>query len=101
MRDALPLGHVDHVQGDDDRHAQFEDLRGQVEVAFEVGGIDDGTTTSGRGSPGCWPRMTIDRDHLVGAAGGQAVGAGQVDQVEGAGRRRRIWPFFVSTVTPG
>ena len=52
------FGHVDHVQGDDDRHAQFEHLRRQVEVAFEVGGIDDGDDDVGPGFAGCWPRIT-------------------------------------------
>ena len=99
--DALALGHVDHVQGDDDRHAQLQDLRGQVEVALEVGGIDDGDDDVGPRLAGLLAEDDVDRDHLVGAARRQAVGAGQVDEVERPGRRGSCWPFFVSTVTPG
>ena len=80
--DALRRGRVDHVQRDDDRHAEIEQLTREVEVAVEVGGIDDGEHDIG-------PRLLrpaaeeqIDGDHLVGAAGGEAVGARQVDQVD-------------------
>ena len=59
------------------------------------------TTTSGRASPFWLAEDHIDRHHLVGAARRQAVGARQVDQVERSGRAQVIWPFFVSTVTPG
>ena len=51
-------------------------------MAVEVGGIDDGEDD-------VRPRLLrpaaeeqIDRDHLVGAARGEAVGAGQVDEVD-------------------
>ena len=83
MRDALALGHVDHVERDDDRHAQLQHLRRQVEVALEVGGIDDGDDDVGPRLARLLAEDQIDRDHLVGAARGQAVGAGQVDEVEG------------------
>ena len=87
-RQPLRLGHVDHVQRHDDRHAQFQELRRQVQVAVEVGRIDDGQDH-------VRPRLLrpaaeeqIDGHHLVGAARGEAVGAGQVDQLE---RRSPPW----------
>ena len=76
------LGHVDHVQGDDDRHAEFQGLRRQVQVAVEVGGIHDGDDDVRPGLPLLAAEDDVDGDHLVGAARRQAVGAGQVDQVE-------------------
>ena len=79
----------------------LEHLRGQVEVAVEVGGVDDGEDDVGPRLAGWLPEEQIDRDHLVRAAGGQAVGAGQVDQVEGSVADARPCPFFISTVTPG
>ena len=100
-RDALPLGDVDHVQRDDDRHAQLQDLRRQVEIALQVGRIDDGDDDVGPRLAGVVAEDDVDGDHLVGAARGQAVGAGQVDELEATGRRWRNLPFFVSTVTPG
>jgi len=34
-------GDIDHVQGDDERHAELEELAGQVEIPLQVGGVDD------------------------------------------------------------
>ena len=38
---AVLAGHVDHVHRDDHRRAEFEQLRGQVKVAFDGGGVHD------------------------------------------------------------
>jgi len=35
------LGHVDHVQGNNHGHAQLKELTAQVEVALDIGGIDN------------------------------------------------------------
>ena len=69
---ALVRGHVDHVQGDDDRHAQLEHLRRQIEIAIEVGGIDDGHDDIGPRLAGLSAEDDVDGHHLVGAACGQA-----------------------------
>jgi hypothetical protein len=80
--DALCLRHVEHVEGQDDGHAQFEDLGGQVEVALEVGGVRDGHDDVGPDLALLLAEDDVNGHHLVGAARRQAVGARQVDQVE-------------------
>ena len=35
------LGNVEHIDGHDHRHAHFNELRRQVKVTFQVGGIND------------------------------------------------------------
>ena len=99
----MPLrrGHVDHVDRDDDRHAQIEHLAGQVEVAVEVGRIDDGDDDVRPRFLRSPAEQQIDRDHLVRAARGEAVGAGQVDEVATVTPSATNCPFFISTVTPG
>ena len=38
---AAPAHDVHHVNGDDDRYAQLKQLGGQIQVAFEVGSVDN------------------------------------------------------------
>ena len=66
---AVLLGDIDHVQGNDHGHAQFQRLRGQVEVAVEVGGIDDRHDHIGPGFPLLLPQDDIHGHHLVGLRG--------------------------------
>ncbi len=81
--DPLVNGDVDHVEGHDHGHSQLEDLGRQVQVAIEVGGIDDGDNDVGPAFLLLLAQDHIDGNHFVGAARRQAVGAGQIEQVEG------------------
>ena len=58
MQWPLALGHVDHVQRDDRRMAQFDDLGGVIEVSFEVGRIDDDDDGPAGGNSGRRLRRT-------------------------------------------
>ena len=40
-RRPLAVGAVDLVEGDDDGEAKLDELKGEWEVTFEAGGIDD------------------------------------------------------------
>ena len=35
------LGNVEHIDGNDHRHAHFDELSRQIKVALQVGGIND------------------------------------------------------------
>ena len=65
--------HVDHVQGDDHGNAQLGQLRGQVQVALDVGGVHDV-------EDGVRPLVyqIAASDHLLQRIGRKAVDAGQV-----------------------
>ncbi|OPZ03654.1 MAG: hypothetical protein BWZ10_03283 [candidate division BRC1 bacterium ADurb.BinA364] len=39
--DAARLGRVGHIERQNQRRAQFDQLHGQIKIAFEVGGVDD------------------------------------------------------------
>jgi hypothetical protein len=81
--DAEPFGDVDHVQRHDHGHAEFEGLRRQIKVALQVGRIHDGDDDVRPGRAGLLAEDNVHGHHLVRAARGQAVGAGQVDEVDG------------------
>ena len=76
--DAVLLGHVAHVQADHQRHVQRQQLGGEIEAAFQRRRVHDRDHQI---------RLLADQvipgDALLLGVGGQAVGAGQVDQVEG------------------
>ena len=64
---------VHHVDGDDHRDAQLEQLSGQIEVALQVGAVDD--VQYGVGALG---DQIVTGDDLFQRVGGQAVYAGQI-----------------------
>jgi hypothetical protein len=77
----LPLlGHIDHVQHQNRRQAEFEHLGDHVEIALDIGGIDhaDDTVRTRRIGPAA--QQHIPQNGLIGRAGIQAVSARQVDQ---------------------
>src|SRR6185437_8003596 len=80
--DAMGFGRVHHVDGENDRFAEIEQLTGQIKVAIEVDGIDDGKDDIGTRFLGAAAEQQIDRDHLIRAAGGEAVRARQVDEID-------------------
>ena len=77
----LPLpGQVAHVEHEDRRQPQIEDLAHQKQVALDVGGVDDAQD----GVDATYVRLPaeqdVDRDHFVGRTGSQAVRPRQIDQ---------------------
>ena len=72
---------VRHVEGDERRQTLGEDGRREQQVAAQVGRIQNQDTASGRDVPGRQALEHIGRDLLVFGPRGQAVEAGQIDQV--------------------
>jgi len=77
--DAVLLGHVAHVEPNDQRCVQCKHLRNQVEAALQRSGVNHHD-----GNIGALSDEIIARDALLFGVCAQAVGAGQVDQVDGA-----------------
>ena len=80
----VALGQVDHVERDHDRQAERDQLEREAQMIVEIGGIDHDDQRVGQ------PLALLRADHdvarhaLVGAGGFEAVGAGQVDQLDRA-----------------
>ena len=72
---ALTLGDIAHVQHQDQRHGEFEQLGGEVEVAREIAGIDD--VHHHVRTP---VKQEIPRDQLFLAQRRETVDPRQVDQ---------------------
>ena len=92
--DPLAPGHVHHVESDDHRDAQFQDLRHQIEIAFQIGGIDNRDDDIGPRFARLLAENDVDGEHFVGAARRQAVGAGQIDESRRSYRRAEAFPFW-------
>ena len=75
--DAAVPGHVGHVQGEHHPAVQFPDLGGQVKAPFQVGGIDDVDHHIG-----LFVQDVIPGDDFFDGKRGQAVGSGQVDNLQ-------------------
>ena len=70
---AVLLDQIGHVEGDDHGQAGLDDLKRQVQVALEVGGIDNLDDNIGLAA-----HEVIARALLLGAVGGKRVDAGEV-----------------------
>jgi len=70
---AILLDQVSHVEGNDHRQAGLDDLKRQVQVALQVGGIDNLDDHIGLAA-----HEVIARALLLGAVGGKRVDAGEV-----------------------
>ncbi len=75
--DAVLLGHVDHVEADHQRHVQRQQLRDQVEAALQRSRVDQRDH-----DVGALGDQVVAGDALLLRVGGQAVGSGQVDEVD-------------------
>ena len=73
--DALGSGAVADVEGQDERQAQLQQLRGEVQVALQVRGVDDVDD-----GVGLTAQQVVTGDDLLGREGREAVGARQVDE---------------------
>ena len=70
---AVLLDQIGHVEGDDHGQAGLDDLKRQVQVALEVGGVDNLDDHIGLAA-----HEVIARALLLGAVGGKRVDAGEV-----------------------
>src|SRR5450759_227333 len=75
--DAPALRRIHHVEGDDERHSQLEQLGGQVEVSFDVAGIDDVDD-----GVGLLSGDEVPDHHFLERVSRETVCAGKVDDVE-------------------
>ena len=67
--------HIHHVQRQHHRHAHFQQLHGQVEIAFEVGGINHIDHRLGLAG-----KQVVARDPLVQRQGVEGIDARKIDQ---------------------
>jgi hypothetical protein len=72
-------GHIDHVQRDDAAMAEFDDLRCEVEIPFEIRGIDDDDHQVGRRDFIESLEENVPRDLFIERLWAEAVGAGQIE----------------------
>ena len=80
--DALAIGNVGERESDDDRQPDAQGLGGEVEVALEIGGVGHDEDAVGPRHVGHAAVQNVDHHALVRALGQQAVGAGQIDEVD-------------------
>jgi hypothetical protein len=76
-RDALAFGDVDHVQRDHRRHPHLDQLEGEVQMPFEIRGVehvDDDVDVAAQDR--------VAGDELIGGGGVERVGARKVDEGE-------------------
>ena len=88
--DLVPLiaGDVDHVENQQRRVSQFDDLGREVEVALEVGGIGDDHDQIRRGHVGHALEQDVAGDLLVGGLRTQGISSREIqngDRMEGVG----------------
>ena len=88
--DAQPRGArgVHHVEHEQQRAPELDDLQRQVKVAVEVGGIDHEHDEVGRRRVVLQAEQDIAHDHLVGRRRLQAVAPRQVNDVGAVPRRQ-------------
>ena len=79
-----------------------DQLQREAQVIVEVGGVDDDQQRVGQALALLLAEQDVAGDRLVGAGRIEAVGAGQVDQLDRAARRQASSSAdWRSTVTPG
>ena len=79
---AFFLESIPHVQRHEGWDLQFENLAQQIEIAFQVGRIEDNDDCIGFGHRGHFAAEDLDRDGLVGRSSAERIGAWQVDQFD-------------------
>src|SRR5581483_3828704 len=80
---AVFLGDIDHVERDDRGVAEFDDLRRVVEIALEIGGVDDDNDERGRGQFRETMQQHVAGDLFVEGLRAEAVGAGEIEHLDG------------------
>ena len=84
--EAAVAGDVEHVQRQQHRPADLAQLQHQPHGEAQVGGIGHAEQQVGPLLAGQAAEHHVAGDFLVGAAGAQRIGAGQVEQVHRRGR---------------
>ena len=82
-RQAVPFGEIDHVERDDHREIERDQLQREAQVQIEVGGIHDDDERIRAALPGLPAEQDIAGNLFVGRRRIEAVGAGKVDQLHG------------------
>ena len=80
----VALGEVDHVERDDRRQAELDQLQREAQMIVEVGRVDDDQQRVGLPLALLLAEQDVAGDRFVGAGRIEAVGAGQVDQLDRA-----------------
>ena len=83
-REAVALREVEHVERHDHRAAKRNQLHREAQVIVEVRGVDNNDKYGGDAFTRLLAHDRVARDLLVGARRGEAVGAGQVDELDRA-----------------
>ena len=80
----VALGEVDHVERDNGRQAELDQLQREAQVIVEVGGIEDDHQRIGLALPFLPAEQHVAGHRLVGAGGIEAVRARKIDHLDGA-----------------
>ena len=78
----VALGEIDHVQRDDRRQAELDQLERKSEVVVEVRCVEDDDQRVGLALALLPAQQDVARDRFVGARRIEAVGAGEVDHFD-------------------
>ena len=78
------FGRIGHIERNDHGQAEVGHLRGEEKIAHQIGGINDANHGVRLGFAVEMTREEVERHAFIGRGGSQAVGAGEVDQGEGA-----------------
>ncbi len=84
---AVLLGDIDHVQGEDGGMADFDDLGGKIEVALQVGGVNNNNDEGRRRHAGRALKQDVAGDLFIEGLRAEAVGSREIedDDAFGAG----------------
>ena len=74
--EAGAFGDIDHVQGDHAGQAEFDDLKGELQVALEIRGVQHTDDEIGFLLAGKQAVERVERDFLIGRIRPQRVAAG-------------------------
>ena len=78
----VALRQIDHVERDDYRQAQRDELKREAQMIVEIGGVDHDHQRIGQAFARLRAGNDIARHPLIGAGGVKAIGTGQIDQLD-------------------
>ncbi len=81
---SLLLGRVHHVQRDDHRPSDLDELHAEIELPLEARGVEHEQREVGQGSVGLDAQEHVAHDHFVRRARTEAVGARQIQHLDRA-----------------
>ena len=77
--EALFFGHVDHVEREDGGQSQFQNLRGEVQIALKICSVGDHHNNLRRRGVRLPAQQHIARNDFIRGTGLQAVAPGEID----------------------